>query len=463
MLPRQNDTQLQFLARELEGLADPSHPLVKLGAQINWAAFDELLGATHTPGLGAPGANTRLMVALHYLKYQHDLSDEAVVEMWVENLYWQHFSGERYFQHHPPIDPSTMTRWRKRLGEKGAEQMLKETINTGLKMRVIKPSQLAHVNIDTTVQTKAIRHPTDGRLYQRAAERLVKQARKAGLRIKQSYSRVGKRLLQQVSRYAHARQMKRAAACVRKLKTQLGRLIREIQRQLDAEKPSPATPPELFELQTAPPKKTAFQPLGELLSVARRIHDQKRGDKNKVYSVHEPQVSCVAKGKAGKKYEFGDKVGLAVTSKGGWGLGALNHPGNPYDGHTLKPQLEQLRRLSPCAKRRVHVDMGYRKHGQDGGPEEVHVDRRHRGTIPKSLWKWMKRRAAVEPTIGHCKSGHRLERNRLKGVLGDAINALLSLAAMNFQKLRRAFLRLMLRLLFLLRPALPRPSLLSVI
>jgi IS5 family transposase len=167
------------------------------------------------------------MVALHYLKYQHDLSDEDIVAAWVENPYWQHFSGMRYFQHSMPIDPSSMTRWRKRLGEAGAEQMLRATIEAGMAMRVIRPAELKRINVDTTVQTKAIRFPTDARLYQRMRERLVKVARAEGLTIKQSYEHVGRRLLMQSSRYAHARQMKRARACTRKLKTQLGRVVRE--------------------------------------------------------------------------------------------------------------------------------------------------------------------------------------------------------------------------------------------
>src|SRR5260370_12286274 len=137
----------------------------------------------------------------------------------------------KHFQHRRPSDSSSMTRWRKRLGDAGAEQMLRATIEAGMKMRVIRPAELKRVNVDTTVETKAIRFPTDARLYQRMRERLVKAARVEGLTLKQSYRHVGRRLLMQSSRYAHARQMKRARACTRKLKTQLGRVIREAERQ----------------------------------------------------------------------------------------------------------------------------------------------------------------------------------------------------------------------------------------
>ena len=155
MRPKQEPEQPQreLFQIDLEQLLDMSHPLVRLGLCIDWSSFEQTLGDTYHPSQGAPGVSTRLMVALHYLKYQHDLSDEDVVAVWIENPYWQHFSGERYFQHRMPIDPSSMTRWRKRLGEAGAEQMLQVTIETGISMRVIRPAELKRVNVDTTVQT----------------------------------------------------------------------------------------------------------------------------------------------------------------------------------------------------------------------------------------------------------------------------------------------------------------------
>ena len=426
-----HQAQRELFRIELERLVDAEHPLVKLGRQINWTVFEERLGQTYAVTGGAPGVSTRLMVALHYLKYQYDLSDESVVQHWVENPYCQHFSGEQFFQHEVPINPSSMTRWRHRLGEAGAEAMLKETIETAVRMKVITPAQIKRVNVDTTVQTKAVRYPTDARLYNRARERLVKVARERGIQIKQSYERVGPRLVTAQSRYAHARQMNRSRACTRKLRTQLGRVIRQVLRQ-----------------EAAP-----VGVLKQLLITAQRIHAQQPTDKNKVYSVHEPEVCCIAKGKAGKKYEFGNKASVATTSRGGWMLGAMSLPGNPYDGHTLDQQLTQVRRLLGRRMQEVHVDMGYRGHNHCGA-ETVHVDKRRRGRTPKSLWRWMKRRAAVEPTIGHMKSEHRLERNRLKGTLGDAINAILSAAAMNFQKLQGFSWRFLLRLMDLLHPAL---------
>jgi IS5 family transposase len=408
--------QREMFQIDLEQLIDMSHPLVRLGDVIDWRSFEQTLGGTYHSSQGAPGISTRLMVALHYLKYQHDLSDEDVVALWVENPYWQQFSGMRHFQHRMPIDPSSMTRWRKRLGDAGAEQMLRATIEAGMKMRVIRPAELKRVNVDTTVGTKAIRFPTDARLYQRMRERLVKAARAEGLTIKQSYEHVGRRLLMQSSRYAHARQMKRARACTRRLKTQLGRVIREVERQTE----SPSVK------------------LDKLLQTAHRIYAQQRHDKNKIYSVHEPEVQCIAKGKAGKQYEFGNKVSVAVSSRGGWFVGAKSFTGNPYDGHTLAAQMMQVESLIVNRVSEVYVDMGYRGHDYEGAAT-VHVDKRRRGRTTQAKWRWMKRRAAVEPSIGHLKNEHRLERNRLKGTAGNEINAILAAAAMNFQKLLRAF------------------------
>ena len=212
--------------------------------------------------------------------------------------------------------------------------------------------------------------------------------------------------------------MQRARASTRKLRTQLGRVLREVERQ----------------------RQTPSRELAKLLETAHRIHAQQRHDKNKIYSVHEPEVECIAKGKAGKPYEFGNKVSVAVSSRGGWFVGARSFTGSPYDGHTLAAQMKQVETMIGDSVSELHVDMGYRGHDYEG-QAKVQIDKRQRGRTPRALWRWMKRRAAVEPSIGHLKNEHRLERNRLKGVDGDAINAVLAAAAMNFQKLLGAFWR----------------------
>ena len=380
---------------------------------VDWEKLNETFGKSFCPEKGRPAISTRLMVALHYFKYTFDLSDEEVVQGWIENPYWQYFSGMKYFEHKMPIHPSSMTRWRKRIGDVGAEELLKQTIEAGLKLKAVKATQLKRVNVDTTVQEKDIRFPTDARLYDRARERLVKEAKKRNIDLRQNYNRLSKNLVYKQNRYAHARQMKRAKSCTKKLRTYLGRVIRDIERKCQS------------------PDKG----LRSLLETSRRIFTQQRQDKHKVYSVHEPDVECISKGKAHKRYEFGSKVSVATTSRGGWFVGAQVFHGNPYDGHTLSTTLEQVTKLVKSPEH-VFVDRGYRGHGYTGNVE-VHVDKQRRGRTPKSLWQWMKRRAAVEPSIGHLKQEHRMDRNRLKGVEGDRFNAILSAAGMNFRKLMR--------------------------
>ena len=216
---------------ELVKIVAPGLGLVKLARIVDRDRMDELFSQTYCPDNGRPGVSTRLMVALHYLKFSFNLSDDDVVTGWVENPYWQYLSGMQFFEHEPPIDSSSMTRWRKRIGEAGAEELLKKTIAAGLKLKVVKAHQLKRVNVDTTVQEKDIRFPTDARLYHRARQRLVDAARQCDLPLRKNYNRNAKHLLTQQSRYAHARQMNRARRCTRKLKTCLGRVTRDIKRK----------------------------------------------------------------------------------------------------------------------------------------------------------------------------------------------------------------------------------------
>jgi IS5 family transposase len=355
------------------------------------------------------------MAGLQYLRALHNLSDQDTLEHWCENPYWQYFCGMTHFQHVPPTDQTTMSSWRKRVAKAGAEELLAETIQTGLRAKIIKPAELARVNLDTTVQPKNIRFPTDARLYERCCERLAKQARREHIPLRQSYARVNKKLLRKQSGYARARHFKRAQNVTRKLKTHLRAVVSDLLRKSSA--PSPA--------------------LRELLTLAQRLLVQKRDDKNKLYSVHEPQVECIAKGKAQAPYEFGVKAGIVSTSTGNWITGAQAFAGNPYDGHTLSAALAQSERLCGHAHTQAFCDLGYRGHGH-AGPCEIQVVNRFRKNVSRRLLRWWRRRNAIEPVIGHMKSGHGLGRNMLGGVLGDAQNVLFAALGFNLRKLLRA-------------------------
>jgi transposase, IS5 family len=315
------------------------------------------------------------------------------------------------FQHRLPIDPSQMTRFRQRIGAEGCEFLVKLTVDAGLATKTVAKASLAVVNVDTTVQEKAIAFPTDARLYHRARETLVRTAQGMGLPLRQSYRRVGKQALVMNGRYAHARHMKRAKAEQRKLRTFLGRVIRDVERKAgEAIAPALAGP----------------------LSVAKRIHAQKRHDKGKVYSVHAPEVECIAKGKAHKKYEFGVKVGGVSTSKESFVVGIQALPGNPYDGHTLGPSLEQVERLTGQVPQEAYVDRGYR--GHQVSRLKVWIAGAKRG-VTVAIKNKLKRRNAIEPVIGHLKEDGRLGRCLLKGAVGDAVNALLCGAGHNVRKI----------------------------
>jgi len=334
----------------------------------------------------------------------------------VENPYWQYFCGEEYFQHQLPIDPSSMTRFRQRIGEAGCEQIFKATVEAGLKSKTIRRTELSRITVDTTVQEKAISFPTDSKLLNRSRVRLVKLAQTHNIALRQSYARKGPEALLKANRYAHARQQRRMRREVRRLKTYLGRVVRDIERKIAGN----------GELQAH---------FANELALAKRLLTQKKTDKNKLYSLHAPEVECLAKGKAHKRYEFGVKASIATTNKSNFVVGGMALPGNPFDGHTLIKALRQVRRLCGNVIEEVFVDRGYRGHGELRST--VYVSGQRRGIKTQRLKRSLKRRQAIEPVIGHLKSDGLLDRNYLKGTEGDQMNVLLSCAGHN----RRLILR----------------------
>ena len=357
------------------------------------------------------------MVGLHYLKHAFNLSDEIAVERWTENPYWQYFCGMKYFEHEMPIHPTSMTRWRKKVADAGMEKMLAETIQTGLRTGAITKKSIESVVVDTTVQEKAIAHPTDARLYHVCRSKLVQLAKRHGVVLRQSYERVSKRAHMLSGRYFHARQTKRAKREVRKLKTWLGRVVRDISRSIAG----------------SAPLRESF---ADLLSKGRRLLEQTRTSKDKLYSIHAPEVECISKGKAHKKYEFGNKASIVSSIRESFCLGALGLHGNPYDGHTLSESLEQVERLcGGVGVKEAFVERGYRGHGYAGGAT-IHIcDGNRKKNLSRRLKRLRKRRSAIEPLIGHMKNDGRLGRNYLLGMDGDRLNVLLSACGQNIRHL----------------------------
>src|SRR5215813_4173505 len=222
-----------FQAR-LDQQLNPQHPLFRLAQQIDWGYFEGEFGAFYSEEMGRPGAPTRLLVGLHYLKHAYNESDESVIEKWVENPYWQYFCGYEFFQHQWPCHPTSLVKWRQRLKADGVEKLLKEVLATAIRSGALAEKDLQCVTVDTTVQEKAVAFPTDARLYQKARVAVVREAQKAGVKLRQSYRRVGKKALFNQSRYARARQLKRARKEEKKLRTYLGRVVRDVERKLPA-------------------------------------------------------------------------------------------------------------------------------------------------------------------------------------------------------------------------------------
>jgi IS5 family transposase len=392
---------------------DLSHPLVRLADALPWDALAEEFGPLYCSDNGRPAVPIRLMAGLHFLKHMEGMSDEAVVGQWVERPYWQYLCGEEFFQHRLPIDPSQMTRWRKRIGEAGMEKLLKATVEAGIKTRTITEKSAEHVIVDTTVQPKNVQHPTDARLYRKVHAAMLRIAEQEGLTLRQSYRKMMDRAFRKHGGHAKAKQFGRAKKVLKSLKTMAGRVVRDVERKLD---------------------DAAYEAHKRTMILAELILAQKTRTKGKVYSLHAPEVECIAKGKAHKPYEFGVKVSLAVTHKEGFVVGIQACPDNPYDGHTLEGQLDQVERITGKVPAMAYVDRGYKGHGVPEERTRVLISGTRR--LGYALKRKLRRRSAVEPEIGHMKSEGLLGRNFLKGMAGDAMNAILCGIGHNLRKIR---------------------------
>lgn len=390
---------------ELKNMLNLRHELCQLSILVNWENLEKTFGEFFPSDTGCPATPTRLVVGLFYLKATFSLSDENLLLRWIENPYWQYFCGEQYLQHELPIDPSSMSRWRKRLKDLGAEKLLEETIALGLKTEVITKKELKKVIIDTTVQEKNITYPTDSKLYKKGIDLVVKSAKVSGIELKQNYKFVSKKALFKAGCYYRAKQMKRASKETKKLKIYLGRVSRDYKRKL----------PALLE-----EKSKDFL----LLSQIDKLLSQTRSSKNKLYSFHAPEVECISKGKAYKRYEFGVKVSVATPHKTNFVVGIKSLPGNPFDGHTLETCLDQVEQLTGIRPKQTYADNGYRGHNEKRS--DVFVARQAKSRKTATIRKAMKRRSVVEPLIGHLKNDGHLGRNFLKGKEGDCFNAVMS-------------------------------------
>lgn len=396
------DQGLLFEPR-LSNLLDPKHELVVFSKLIDWSSLEKDLSTYFCKLDGAPAKPVRLITGLLLLQHLYKLSDEKVVYGWRENPYWQFFCGYDFLQWHFPINPSSLTKWRQRLGETGLNRIFSSIVFCALEIGLVSPKSFETVITDTTVMPKNISFPTDAKLYFNSLNKLVYLARKFNVSLRQTYKFLAKKTLRNISRYSHCRKMKMANRERKRLKTYLGRVKRNLEREL-------VHRPDVFAL------------VKPTLGIVDQILHQERESKNKVYSLHEPAVECISKGKIHKKYEFGCKASIVLTHKECFALNVKALHGNPYDGHTLKEALEDSEQVTGIAIKRVFVDKGYKGH-QAGGRREVFISGMRRLTV--HFKKLLRRRSAIEPCIGHMKNDGKLGQNYLKGNLGDCFNAIL--------------------------------------
>lgn len=408
-----NQDQNSFLYQGLKEILNPKEPLYQLAEKMPWETIDKDFEKYYVD-FGRPAKPTRLMVSLLLLKQMNNLGDETVVKQWVQNPYWQYFSGEKEFQWKLPIEPSDLVHFRKRIGQEGMQKLLEATI-----LLHGKQAQEKEVVVDTTVQEKNITFPTDTKLHKKIIEQCRKIAEAECIDQRQSYVRVEKKLVMAQRFRNHPKNAKRANQAARKLKTIAGRMVREIERELSED------------------KRHKYE---KQIEIFNKILKQNKEDKDKIYSIHEPEAYCISKGKEHKKYEFGAKASIVITKNSGIIVGAYSLAKNDYDAHTLPKALEQCEQLRGTRPKVAIADRGYRGVARIG-ETEIQIPKPPKKSTSeyekKKARQRFRRRASIEPIIGHLKSDFRMIRNYLKGLIGDTINLMLAAAAFNLKKLMR--------------------------
>jgi len=403
------ENQLNFLAPSLKEQLNPNHELYLLSEKIDWYYFEESFSHLYSDK-GRPAHPIRLMVSLLILKSIYNLSDEKLVEEhWEMNSYFQYFSGATQQQWGAPCASSDLVFFRKRIGKEGVEKIFQHSINLHG-----KDGQDPNVSIDTTAQEKNITYPTDSKLQKKIIDKCVKKAKEEGIKLRRTYTRTSKQLVRDTFNGTHPRRRKRSNTAKRKLKTIAGRLVRELERKLEDES---------FKME---------------LEIFKKVLAQQKNSKNKIYSLHEPEVYCMSKGKAHKKYEYGCKGSIVLGQKSGIIIGAMTFKTNVYDGHTLPEVLKQVEQLTGKSPKTATVDRGY-KGKQMIGTTKINIPKpplkKDNDYQKRKKRKQFRRRAAIEPIIGHLKQDHRVAKNFLKGQVGDCINFVMAAAGFNFKKL----------------------------
>lgn len=421
--PTRSNQQTLFF--NLESQLNQKHPLYLLANKIDWNVFEEAFNPLYCEDNGRPCKPIRRMVGLLILKHVRNVSDESVVEQWQENVYYQYFCGEQELQTGVPCTPTELVAFRKRIGESGIELILKESVRVN-----DDHDETDKAFIDSTVQEKNVTFPTEAKLTRKIIGRVLKINGKLKLPMRQSYKFVVKELARDQRFRNHPKNRKKALKADRKMKTIALRLLRELERNLE--------------------KRGLLEGYAKSIAMYFKVLSQRKDSKDKIYSLHEPEVQCISKGKEHKKYEFGNKVSI-VRTWNGLIVGALSFR-NEYDGHTIDASLEQTERLTGRRPKLLAGDRGYRGQKRSEQTEVVIPGVPNKGDsyyIKRKKHELFCKRAGIEPVIGHLKSDHRLCRNFYARVFGDNINVMLSAAAFNFKRAMRLLFALLRLEIFL--------------
>jgi IS5 family transposase len=394
----------------LSDFIDPKHELVLLAGRIDWKHFETSFSSLYAR-TGQPAMPIRLMVGCLLLKQLYNLGDETLAKAWIMNPYMQYFCGQAHFQHRFPCDPSDFVHFRKRIGEAGVELLFQYSVT-------LHGPQTGKMEIsDSTVQENNVTFPTDSKLAKKVIDKCNALANRYKLTQRQRYTRTAKNLLRATYNFNHPKRKKKARAAARKLSTIAGRLVRELERQLSPD---------------------ALARHAQQLALYQQVLSQDRFTKNKIYSLHKPFTACIAKGKAHKQYEFGNKIGLVMNPKT-WVITAIDaFEGNPHDSNTIEPLLGQMQRLHGRLPQELVYDRGGKGKAEIMGVKISTPGKplkRDSAYQKQAKRKKFRARAGIEPVIGHLKSDFRMAQNYLSGSKSPKINAMLAATAWNLKKI----------------------------
>lgn len=415
MLKESPSVLLQNSFFDITEQLDQDNALLALGREIPWSELEITFAPLYSEK-GRGGKPIRLMCGLLILKQLYNLSDESVVEQWGMNPYYQVFCGERRFQSRLPCHSTELVKFRHRLGKEGIAKIF--ALSVALHG---KAAEEKTVLVDTTVQEKAITYPTDNKLAIKIINRLNTLAKEEGVKQRRTFVKEVKSLRLACRHFRHIKRRGKAKRALKRLRTIAGTLLRELRRRLPDD---------------------VLQREFERFSLYEKVLAQQPKDKDKIYSLHEPTIYCVGKGKDHKAYEYGRKASVVSTVKSQVIVGVESHDDHVHDSKTLKSALAAASRNRTSNIELAVVDRGYR-----GAKKHVEIDVLLPGKVLKRDTDYQRqkkrhlcqKRAAIEPIIGHLKQDFRLQRNWLKGSQGDSINLLMAACAWNLRKWMIAF------------------------